>query len=45
MTTAAPYGNGQLPLAVSLGAATPAATSTRDLFARMRAADAAMYEG
>lgn len=40
-----PYEGGLLPLAVSLGAATPAAVTSTGLPALMRAADAAMYEG
>ncbi|MFE7245315.1 GGDEF domain-containing protein [Streptomyces sp. NPDC057580] len=45
MTRPVPYGDGLLPLTVSLGAATPAAISTTDLPTLMRAADTAMYEG
>ncbi|MFF7365414.1 diguanylate cyclase domain-containing protein [Streptomyces sp. NPDC008125] len=40
-----PYADGTLPLAVSLGAATPHAVGHRDLPTLMRAADAAMYQG
>ncbi|MEV3999152.1 GGDEF domain-containing protein [Streptomyces halstedii] len=40
-----PYEGGLLPLAVSLGAATPTAVTSTGLPALMRAADAAMYEG
>ncbi|MCX4451675.1 GGDEF domain-containing protein [Streptomyces sp. NBC_01789] len=39
------HDDGLLPLAVSLGAATPAAVKATDLRTLMRAADAAMYEG
>ncbi|MFE7332829.1 GGDEF domain-containing protein [Streptomyces sp. NPDC057565] len=45
MTRPIPYGDGLLPLTVSLGAATPAAIGTTDLPTLMRAADTAMYEG
>ncbi|MFE7709199.1 GGDEF domain-containing protein [Streptomyces sp. NPDC057486] len=45
MTRPVPYGDGRLPLTVSLGAATPAAIGTTDLPTLMRAADTAMYEG
>jgi diguanylate cyclase (GGDEF)-like protein len=44
MARPVPYGDGLLPLTVSLGSATPAALGT-DLPVLMRAADAAMYEG
>lgn len=40
-----PYADGTLPLAVSLGAATPGATGSDDLPVLMRAADSAMYQG
>ncbi|WEH43964.1 GGDEF domain-containing protein [Streptomyces sp. AM 2-1-1] len=40
-----PYTDGTLPLAVSLGAATPHAVAHHDLPTLMRAADAAMYQG
>ncbi|MEV7239495.1 GGDEF domain-containing protein [Streptomyces sp. NPDC051020] len=43
MTRPIPYGNGRLPLTVSLGAATPAAIGTTDLPTLMRAADAVLY--
>ncbi|MDQ0840574.1 hypothetical protein [Streptomyces sp. V1I6] len=39
------FGEDRLPLAVSLGAATPAAVGSRELPVLMRAADTAMYEG
>ncbi|MFJ8406109.1 GGDEF domain-containing protein [Streptomyces microflavus] len=45
MAAPVPCGDSLLPVGVSLGAATPDATGTRDLPALMRAADAAMYEG
>ncbi|MGW2841825.1 GGDEF domain-containing protein [Streptomyces sp. NPDC001493] len=45
MQRAVPYADGTLPLAVSLGAATPHAVGHRDLPTLMRAADAAMYQG
>ncbi|MFE8979077.1 GGDEF domain-containing protein [Streptomyces cyaneofuscatus] len=45
MAAPVPYGDGLLPIGVSLGAATPATTGTSDLPALMRAADSAMYEG
>ncbi|MFE7429083.1 GGDEF domain-containing protein [Streptomyces sp. NPDC057545] len=45
MTRPVPYEDGLLPLAVSLGAATPAAVASSELPTLMRAADAAMYEG
>ncbi|MET8130054.1 GGDEF domain-containing protein [Streptomyces sp. NPDC005065] len=45
MTRPVPYGDGLLPLTVSLGAATPAGIGSTDLPTLMRAADAAMYEG
>lgn len=45
MARPVPYADGTLPLAVSVGAATPAAIGSGDLPALMRAADTAMYEG
>ncbi|MER6609893.1 GGDEF domain-containing protein [Streptomyces sp. NPDC000927] len=45
MARAVPYEGGLLPLAVSLGAATPAAVASTNLPTLMRAADAAMYQG
>ncbi|MGW3638588.1 GGDEF domain-containing protein [Streptomyces sp. NPDC005143] len=45
MTRPVPYGDGLLPLTVSLGAATPAGVGSTDLPALMRAADTVMYEG
>ncbi|MFD5065544.1 GGDEF domain-containing protein, partial [Streptomyces sp. NPDC058394] len=45
MTRPVPYGDGLLPLTVSLGAATPAGVGSTDLPTLMRAADTAMYEG
>ncbi|WP_328541076.1 GGDEF domain-containing protein [Streptomyces sp. NBC_00344] len=45
MTRPVPYGDGLLPLAVSLGAATPTGIGSADLPTLMRAADTAMYEG
>ncbi|MFE7757630.1 GGDEF domain-containing protein [Streptomyces sp. NPDC057429] len=45
MARPVPYGDGLLPLAVSVGAATPAAVVSSDLPTLMRAADTAMYEG
>ncbi|NEA14143.1 GGDEF domain-containing protein [Streptomyces halstedii] len=45
MSRPVPYEGGLLPLAVSLGAATPAAVTSTSLPVLLRAADAAMYEG
>ncbi|GGZ18328.1 GGDEF domain-containing protein [Streptomyces nitrosporeus] len=45
MAQPVPYEGGLLPLAVSVGTASPGALATSDLPALMRAADAAMYEG
>ncbi|MFD5065484.1 GGDEF domain-containing protein [Streptomyces sp. NPDC058394] len=45
MARPVPYGDGLLPLTVSLGAATPADVGSTDLPTLMRAADTAMYEG
>ncbi|HWU10546.1 MAG TPA: GGDEF domain-containing protein [Streptomyces sp.] len=45
MTRPVPYEGGLLPLAVSLGVATPAAVTSADLPTLMRAADTAMYQG
>ncbi|MFI8007940.1 GGDEF domain-containing protein [Streptomyces sp. NPDC086010] len=45
MARPVPYGDGLLPLAVSVGAAAPAAVGSSDLPTLMRAADTAMYEG
>lgn len=45
MARPVPYGAGLLPLAVSVGAATPATVGGSDLPTLMRAADTAMYEG
>jgi diguanylate cyclase (GGDEF)-like protein len=45
MARPVPYGDGLLPLTVSLGAATPAGVGSTDLPTLMRAADTAMYEG
>ncbi|WP_329043511.1 GGDEF domain-containing protein (plasmid) [Streptomyces sp. NBC_00178] len=45
MARPVPYGDGLLPLTVSVGAATPAGIGSSDLTTLMRAADTAMYEG
>ncbi|WP_327270795.1 GGDEF domain-containing protein (plasmid) [Streptomyces sp. NBC_01218] len=45
MNRPVPYGDGLLPLTLSVGAASPHTVATRELPALMRAADAAMYEG
>ena len=45
MSRPVPYEGGLLPLAVSLGAATPAAVTSTSLPVLLRAADAAMYAG
>ncbi|MEV5864362.1 GGDEF domain-containing protein [Streptomyces sp. NPDC052071] len=45
MARPVPYGDVLLPMAVSVGAATPAAIESSDLPTLMRAADTAMYEG
>jgi hypothetical protein len=45
MARPVPYGNGVLPLTVSLGTATPAGIGSADLPTLMRAADAAVYKG
>ncbi|MFE7243980.1 hypothetical protein [Streptomyces sp. NPDC057580] len=45
VTGPVPYGDGLLPLKVSLGAATRAGVGSTDLPTLMRAADTVMYEG